>query len=580
MKRKMIAIVSCLLSILSVQAVAMGNDSLQAACPVVKLQVERLPELNIPRAGHQLFYANGELTVAGGHTDGFVPTPTAEYFSDGEWHTMQMTYTHDFGLSTVLQSGRVLLAGGCEQATGIGQTFTAEIYDPQTHTFRGFGNMQRKRVWASSLELDSGQVVIAGNWYHHDGIEVFSEAQSHAGDNNSKQSFTYIKDVAVDRASPYIFRMADGDVLILGALSPRGDTLHCSFADRLKGDTVHIPLFETWHPLLLVNHRFENSLISDASQDVFTYLMPVQDNSGQVAIAQVCGTDITLLPISSPIPMQGMGEQIEYGSDVIVDRQAKRAYLAGYGSTVHVAPEKVRLYVIAIDYAQASEGGAPMTLYYTDPMAFVPDYTPLLTPEGNLLIAGGMRDGSNFTPSASVCLLRLGREPEKASGGMAWWIWALLAVVAIGAVAVLIGLRRRREDMSADDDSQDQQAVSQPANYAELMERINQLMENEKIYLDSDLKLTDLAAKLNMNRSYVSDCINSQTGCSLTQYINGYRIEHAKKMLRSNPDIKMTQLYLAVGFSTEQTFYRAFKAVTGMTPKEWIARQQTSDGEA
>ena len=75
----------------------------QEACPVIKLETERLPDLNIPRAGHALFYArlaegrlqgkNGELTVAGGHTNGFVPTPTAEYLKDGKWHTMPMTYT-------------------------------------------------------------------------------------------------------------------------------------------------------------------------------------------------------------------------------------------------------------------------------------------------------------------------------------------------------------------------------------------------------------------------------------------------------------------------------------------------------
>jgi hypothetical protein len=49
------------------------------------MKVERLPDLNIPRAGHQLFYVGGEVTVAGGHTNGFVPTPTAEYLKDGEW---------------------------------------------------------------------------------------------------------------------------------------------------------------------------------------------------------------------------------------------------------------------------------------------------------------------------------------------------------------------------------------------------------------------------------------------------------------------------------------------------------------
>ena len=52
--------------------------------PLVKLKADSLPSLNIARAGHQLFYTNGEMMVAGGHTHGFVPTPTAEYLKDGE----------------------------------------------------------------------------------------------------------------------------------------------------------------------------------------------------------------------------------------------------------------------------------------------------------------------------------------------------------------------------------------------------------------------------------------------------------------------------------------------------------------
>ena len=175
------------------------TDSVKAGCPEVKLQVEQLPDLNIPRAGHSLFFVNGELTVAGGHTDGFVPTPTAEYYKDGEWHIMDMVYNHDFGFSVVLKNDKVLLGGGCDQPIGIGQTFLAELYDPKTHTFEGFGSMDRKRAIASALELDNGQVVISGNWYHDDGIEVF----------DGKKRFTYIKDVTDQRSSPHIFQISN-----------------------------------------------------------------------------------------------------------------------------------------------------------------------------------------------------------------------------------------------------------------------------------------------------------------------------------------------------------------------------------
>ena len=58
---------------------------------------------------------------------------------------------------------------------------------------------------ASALELDSDEVVIAGNWYHNDGIEMFYEAQSAKGDHQYRQSFTYIRDVATcfSKRSPH-----------------------------------------------------------------------------------------------------------------------------------------------------------------------------------------------------------------------------------------------------------------------------------------------------------------------------------------------------------------------------------------
>lgn len=552
-KTTLIALI-CLLTMLPAQA---GD--------VVKLQADRLPDLNIPRAGHQLFYANGELTVAGGHTDGFVPTQTAEYFKDGKWHMLQMTYPHDFGLSVVLRSGKVLLAGGCEQPLGIGQTYTAELYDPQTHTFRGFGNMQHKRTWASALELDSGKVVIAGNWYHTDGIEVFNEAMSENGDHLLKQSFTYIKDVKVQRAHPYIFRMADNDALIFGNINTKGDTIYTTYADRLKGDSVMIPLFETWHPLATGVHDNDAGFIGDAAKANYTYLLAVKDSTGQVAIARVNGTDFSILPTPSPIPMFCKGDTIEYGSNFIVDHQAGKAYLLGFSSSFHTAIEGIRLYVLSIDYLSDKK---PILLYYADSLDVIPDYTPLLTPEGNLLIAGGMKGSSNFTPSAAVYLLRLGSKPEAASSGMAWWIWMVIVLLALLALALVYYVRQRRQKPVAMETGSNGKDFS----YQELMERINSMMEQQRLYLNSDLNLAYLANELGLNRNYVSDCINSQTGGSFTQYVTNYRIEHAKNLLRNKPDMKISDVWMYCGFTNEASFFRTFKSVTGMTPKEWTSQ--------
>ena len=126
-------------------------DGVGNTCPWVHITPERLPDLNTPREGHAVFFAGGELTVAGGHTNGFVPTATAEYLRDGEWHQLPMTYTHDHGTALVLRSGQVLLAGGSKEEMGVGQTFGVEMYNPADHSFTGFGCLSRKRTLASAL---------------------------------------------------------------------------------------------------------------------------------------------------------------------------------------------------------------------------------------------------------------------------------------------------------------------------------------------------------------------------------------------------------------------------------------------
>ena len=87
------------------------------------MEYEQLPQLNTPREAHRLELCNGEYTVFGGHTTGFVSTPTVEYFRHGKWHTVKTLYPHDAGFAVKLQSGHVMLGGGYEKTFGVGQTW-------------------------------------------------------------------------------------------------------------------------------------------------------------------------------------------------------------------------------------------------------------------------------------------------------------------------------------------------------------------------------------------------------------------------------------------------------------------------
>ena len=83
--------------------------------------------------------------------------------------------------------------------------------------------------------------------------------------------------------------------------------------------------------------------------------------------------------------------------------------------------------------------------------------------------------------------------------------------------------------------------------------------------------MAELAAILGSNRSTISNCINSQRACSFPYFVNTYRVAHAQGLLSSRPDMKIAEVCVKSGFSSEASFYRIFKAVTGTTPIAWKA---------
>ena len=106
-----------------------------------------------------------------------------------------------------------------------------------------------------------------------------------------------------------------------------------------------------------------------------------------------------------------------------------------------------------------------------------------------------------------------------------------------------------------------------------LVRRLCQLMDSDKPYLDSDLKLQDIADRLHTNRTYIIDSIKADRNQTFTQFINTYRVEYAKQQLTLYPDKKMSLIATESGFTTDVWFFRTFKAITGITPNEWRLQQ-------
>ena len=94
-------------------------------------------------------------------------------------------------------------------------------------------------------------------------------------------------------------------------------------------------------------------------------------------------------------------------------------------------------------------------------------------------------------------------------------------------------------------------------------------IESEKPYLQSDFQLMDLRQVLPLNRSYLSQLINSAYGCSFYQWVNRLRIEEAKRLMREQPDLKIQDVSDRCGFSSRRVFSQIFTRETGTTPTEW-----------
>lgn len=90
----------------------------------------------------------------------------------------------------------------------------------------------------------------------------------------------------------------------------------------------------------------------------------------------------------------------------------------------------------------------------------------------------------------------------------------------------------------------------------------------DKIYTDPELNRARLAQILGTNEHYVSDAVSECTdGGSITDFINGYRLRHAVRLLATTKEPIGIIAELS-GFS-RRSFYRVFDEAYHISPSEF-----------
>lgn len=113
-----------------------------------------------------------------------------------------------------------------------------------------------------------------------------------------------------------------------------------------------------------------------------------------------------------------------------------------------------------------------------------------------------------------------------------------------------------------------QDAITSDRKDSYIRKHITDLFENEKIYLNPNLKVSDIAAAIGTNRTYVSAYFNKETQCTFYDYVNRFRIEYACKQLDCTDD-KIVQIAETSGFNSAQAFIRVFTKIKGISPSKY-----------
>ena len=104
--------------------------------------------------------------------------------------------------------------------------------------------------------------------------------------------------------------------------------------------------------------------------------------------------------------------------------------------------------------------------------------------------------------------------------------------------------------------------------------RLLEIMESERPYRNENLNLAELAGRVKLPRTHLSQVINQDLGTNFPEFLNGYRVKEAARLL-GDPDwahVTVEAIGYEVGFRSRSGFHGTFKRLTGETPAQARAR--------
>ena len=213
-------------------------------------------------------------------------------------------------------------------------------------------------------------------------------------------------------------------------------------------------------------------------------------------------------------------------------------------------------------------------------------------PHGNYVFEVKATDGYGIW-SEKVTRLHIERLPAFYQTGwaIAFYILVVIAGIFVGLRFYLHRMKLKNEELYADSAELmkmrsylDEKPVPQTEvrisemEFAKLDEILlgNILKAVEDNLSEAEFDVQHLAEKVNMSRSTLTRKLKAITGLTPLEYIRRVKMQHACRMLK-DPHTTVNEVALALGYYNRKYFTSCFKEEYGMTPSEFQKQQEKGD---
>jgi AraC-like DNA-binding protein len=156
--------------------------------------------------------------------------------------------------------------------------------------------------------------------------------------------------------------------------------------------------------------------------------------------------------------------------------------------------------------------------------------------------------------------------------------YALLLIVVFLATSLILFTALKYPNLLSAPGSHMKYVASQTSasDLDTLEQQLTELLAGEKPYLDADLSLSQLAARLNAQSRQVSQLINARYGMNFSAYMNFCRVGEASQMLSIRVPQPIKSVMYESGFKSKSIFNREFQRHFGVSPSEYRRRQESA----